>query len=503
MNRQLSAQPLEPLGLLVTLVVTAFLLAYLPLAQAGALFALAGGALLLLRWPWLIWPAVGAVLPVAASIGIGMVSLADLLLAGALGLWFINGVRQRTLRTAHSPLLTLTLLWVLAQCFALLGAVDLVEGVAEVVKWAEFALILAVAPTMLSGAQARWLVVGLLIGGVGQAALGLYQFVNQIGPDWFIVLGRFMRASGTFGQPNPYAGYLGLCLPVAVSLAIWAWGQSWLGEAAHGAETGSWHRLLLRLCPALFYSAVSMIVLAGIVASWSRGAWLGMAAGLITVVALRSRAALAASSVALLLAMIALLFGAFQPQIIPQPVADRLVDLPAYFGLTDILTQPVTDENFSVIERLAHWVAALRMWEQAPWFGVGPGNYAAVYPAVRLTRWEDALGHAHNIYLNVLAETGVFGLTAYLLLWGGAILWTWRQFRQAALRSYTGALAIGILGVLAHLSIHNLFDNLFVQGIYLHVALLFAALISLAPAGSVSVISKQEAVEERVTPVPQ
>jgi O-antigen ligase len=474
----------------------------LPLAQAGALVALAGGALLLLRWPWLIWPALGAALPVAASIGIGRVSLADVLLAGALGLWFIDGVRQRTLRIAHSPLLSLALLWVLAQCFALLGAIDLVEGVAEVVKWVEFALILAVAPTMLSGTQARWLVIGLLIGGAGQAALGLYQFVNQIGPDWFIVLGRFMRASGSFGQPNPYAGYLGLCLPVALSLAIWAWGQSWLATAERReGEAGAWRHRLLHLGPALFYSAVSAMLLAGLLASWSRGAWLGMAAGLITVVALRSRAALASSGVALLLVMIGLLFGSFQPQIMPQPVAERLVDLPAYFGLTDVLSQPVTDENFSVVERIAHWVAALRMWEQAPWFGIGPGNYAAVYPAVRLPRWEEALGHAHNIYLNVLAETGVFGLTAYLLLWGGAILWTWRQFRQAALRSYTGALAIGILGVLAHLSIHNLFDNLFVQGIYLHVALLFAALMSLATTGSA--ISGQVEVEESVQSVPQ
>ena len=50
----------------------------------------------------------------------------------------------------------------------------------------------------------------------------------------------------------------------------------------------------------------------------------------------------------------------------------------AYFGLTDVLSQPVTDENFSVVERIAHWVAAQRMWAQSPWFGVGPGNYAVV-----------------------------------------------------------------------------------------------------------------------------
>ena len=92
---------------------------------------------------------------------------------------------------------------------------------------------------------------------------------------------------------------------------------------------------------------------------------------------------------------------------IPSSLTDRMADLPTYLGLGmwEVVRQPITDSNFSVIERLAHWIAALRMWELSPWLGIGPGNYAAVYPQVRLPRWEEPLGHAHNIYLNVLAET--------------------------------------------------------------------------------------------------
>jgi O-antigen ligase len=147
-------------------------------------------------------------------------------------------------------------------------------------------------------------------------------------------------------------------------------------------------------------------------------------------------------------------------------------------SLSDVLSQPVTDENFSVIERVAHWVAALRMWEQAPWLGIGPGNYAIAYPAVRVLRWDDPLGHAHNIYLNTLGETGLVGLAMFLLFWGVSLVWVWRQARQA--RSYDArwwsALAIGVFGVLVHLNVHNFFDNLFVQGIYLHIALWLASL---------------------------
>jgi O-antigen ligase len=55
------------------------------------------------------------------------------------------------------------------------------------------------------------------------------------------------------------------------------------------------------------------------------------------------------------------------------------------------------------------------MARQRPALGVGFGNYEAAYPQYRLMSWPFALGHAHNYYLNLLSETGVAGLAAYLL----------------------------------------------------------------------------------------
>ena len=182
---------------------------------------------------------------------------------------------------------------------------------------------------------------------------------------------------------------------------------------------------------------------------------------------------------------------------IPSSLTDRLADVPAYLGLGmwEVVQQPVTNSNFSVIERLAHWIAALRMWEMSPWLGVGPGNYAAVYPKVHLPRWEEPLGHAHNIYLNVLAENGLIGLFAYLVMWGGVIGWLLYQRRQKGIArrgmqfrageestasgAWNTALILGVMGVIVHLSVHQLFDFLYVQGMYLHVALWLGAAVAL------------------------
>jgi hypothetical protein len=66
-----------------------------------------------------------------------------------------------------------------------------------------------------------WLVAALLAAAAVQGIYGLYQFVFRVGPEWFLIQGRFMRASGVFGQPNPFGAYLGLSLPVAFSLTLW------------------------------------------------------------------------------------------------------------------------------------------------------------------------------------------------------------------------------------------------------------------------------------------
>ncbi len=169
------------------------------------------------------------------------------------------------------------------------------------------------------------------------------------------------------------------------------------------------------------------------------------------------------------------LLGTFSPEIIPEPIAARMSNLPAYIGASHMMSDPITDENFAVIERVAHWIAAVRMWELAPWLGIGPGNYAVAYPDVRLTRWEDALGHAHNIYLNVLAETGIIGLSAFLLLWIGALVWLISGRRRLPKPGWGDALTLGVVGVLVHLAVHSGFDNLFVQGLYIQLGLWLTA----------------------------
>jgi len=131
----------------------------------------------------------------------------------------------------------------------------------------------------------------------------------------------------------------------------------------------------------------------------------------------------------------------------------------------------VTDENWAVVGRMAHWQAALGMLAASPITGVGIGNYGAAYPAYALPGWEDPLGHAHNYYLNIAAETGLVGLGAYLALLATAFGLCWWARRRSE-SSFARALAMGTLGALVAQSTHNLFDNLWVHGMWTYAGLL-------------------------------
>jgi O-antigen ligase len=108
------------------------------------------------------------------------------------------------------------------------------------------------------------------------------------------------------------------------------------------------------------------------------------------------------------------------------------------------------------------------------WWGVGFGNYEPAYSDYALINWPYPLGHAHNYYLKLLAETGVVGLLAY----GG--LWT-AVFGQAIriLKQHDGlkrGIVLGLLAAFAALAVHHLVDKLYVNNIYIHLGVMLGLL---------------------------
>jgi O-antigen ligase len=114
------------------------------------------------------------------------------------------------------------------------------------------------------------------------------------------------------------------------------------------------------------------------------------------------------------------------------------------------------------------------MAQANPWLGVGFGNYEVAYSNYNLINWKLALGHAHNYYLNVFAETGIIGLISYVALWLSVMLLTWRTRRHPD--PLARLIAVGLLGTWTYLAVHSLTDNLYVNNLFLHLGVMLGIL---------------------------
>lgn len=182
------------------------------------------------------------------------------------------------------------------------------------------------------------------------------------------------RAVSTLGSPVDLGAYLGALLPLALTRAR-AGGQRALGWL-----------FLLSIC-------------AGLLATLSRGAWLGAAAGAAAYLALEDPARLKERGFKLLGALLlAALVGAAALRLSGRPMAD------------------------SDAQRPLVWRTAWALFLEHPLLGTGPDTFEQDFRKHREERYVRLMGserfqaYAHNDLLQALATTGLAGTLAYLAL---------------------------------------------------------------------------------------
>lgn len=463
--RALLPAPLQ-LGFGAAAVGCALLIGGLPLPWAFGLL-LAGAALI----GMLIDPAVGLCLAVASIPLQELVPLPlDLtvthVMGGlALGAWLLGSLGRRELRIERELLLPWTLFLLVLLLASGLTPYNAVDALKQTMRWILAFLAFAIAlATLTTPRRAAWLIATILLAASLESLVGLRQFLSGDGPESFEV-GAFVRAYGTIGKPNTFAGYLELAWPLGAALTV-ALAQRWWRQPRQplllGALAGS--------------AAATLICLAGIGASYSRGAWLGSLAAGAAMIALEER-----RRVVPLLALLAALGGVvvFKPELLPASVAERATSITKNFQIFDAGRVTVTDDNFAVVERMAHWQAGAGMFLDRPWLGVGPGNFNLAYPRYFVGRWSESQGHAHNYYIHIAAEAGLPGLLAYLLLIG-AVAATGLRAARATRGTAWHAAAIGGCGIIAAVLVHNLFENLHVLNFGIHMSAVWGLLAVLA-----------------------
>ncbi len=258
-------------------------------------------------------------------------------------------------------------------------------------------------------------------------------------PSWLVnVKGEtILRAFSLFSDPHMFSFYLGLILPWLIVLLPQT-------RSFKQMKTGS----LL---------AIYGFLLAALLLTFSRGAYLALIVTFLVLAGLLWQY-LAAKKTALLLCLSLLIF------IIPgTPIADR------FYSSFDF-------GEGSNMGRLEMWQEAGQTGLGHIWQGVGLGNYSLMVDSV--------LGYrnpitAHNLYLDIFSEMGVFALIVWLVLILGTIgqlFWKVKNTRQEQRYLY-----LGLIGSLLYFSVHSFFETAIYSPIILALLMITLGLATFRP----------------------
>lgn len=363
----------------------------------------------------------------------------------------------KTIRFAADPLRVPLLLLLFASVLSLVNAPDLFRGIALIGQLLVGYLVYFCAVNLLSRSNLWPTLAALWIGAALVAVFGLYQFVGDYlglapsvtglvpsysGSEVF----GFARITGPSLEPLYFANYLLLPMLTAAAFLI--------GTRGKGR---------IRL--------VGLLALVGVVLvlTLARGAFLGLAAGLLLIGVRYWRSLLHPKVIVTGLAVVAITASA-AVWLLLQTAQGTESPLEAFGRQLG-----VTGHDVSSQQRIGTVEAAAELVREYPITGVGVGNFGHYYQDPRTTAGDEQVSQTvHNQPFETLVETGVIGLAALALV--GFVLLkrtieAWRKVRGAFL---TAALAGSAAAVLAIFVQAQTFSALYLMHVWFAIGLLVA-----------------------------
>jgi O-antigen ligase len=210
-------------------------------------------------------------------------------------------------------------------------------------------------------------------------------------------------------------------------------------------------------------AAVLAVLLAGLGATWARAAWLGAAAGVVTLMTLGVD-----RRVRLALALLTLLLVGLGAVLLPR--------WPAVYAEVRSIGSLEANKN-----RIAIWRAVPKMIGDHPVVGTGFGTFGLAYPQYRLPDSPDLMPpFAHNLLLNAAVEMGMFGLVAIVAVCAVGLASSWRWMTRSPRGSPERTVAATVLAALVALLANQLVDGTVMS---VHVGFGFFALLALGAVG--------------------
>jgi O-antigen ligase len=344
------------------------------------------GLFLLVLADWISGPALVLLslpLPAVYSAGDLRVAAAAPVTAAVVLAWTYRlGVSRRSVALGALPA-GAALLLMAAFVLTTITAQSVPDSVRELANFGLLMCFLAVATDELAHDRERLrAMIGLAVAvGAATGVLAVLEMVGVIPGEFPRYDTAFNRAALGFGQPNA----LGLFLAVLVPLGV------------H-------QRAMARdLAERLAANVALVLIAVGLVASFSRGAWLAVLGGAIALLLTGERRFV----MRIWLGTLALAAA---------------VDVVTGGAIRDTVTRSIGD--WVIEQRAALMLAGVLMFLAHPFVGVGPGGYAVSLErfGAQIPQLWDYLPTPHNAYVQMAAEAGVIGLIAFAVFLGTSLV---------------------------------------------------------------------------------
>jgi len=176
------------------------------------------------------------------------------------------------------------------------------------------------------------------------------------------------------------------------------------------------------------------ILLAALVFSYARGAWLAAVIGAIAWWLLRKKLLLYAWIAAIILVIGTMAWLQTDSRYLRYAHDYRTTIFHENFG--EHITATYQLKDMSTAERFYRWIAGLRMIEDHLWTGTGPATFYGQYKPYAVPAFKTWVSHnpehstVHNYYLLTLIEQGIPGLLVFLLLCTAVLLYAQRLYHR-------------------------------------------------------------------------
>ncbi len=212
-------------------------------------------------------------------------------------------------------------------------------------------------------------------------------------------------------------------------------------------------------------SFVFLVLITAMVLSYTRAAWLSLVVAFVVYLIFKFKVRF--YTVAVIGLTLLSLFLIFRTDImikLEKNDQDSATDINKHLkSISNIST------DASNLERINRWNSALRMFEQRPFWGWGPGTYQFNYAPFQkssemtiISTNAGDMGNAHSEYIGPLAEQGVLGMLAMILIvttviYTGTNLYSREKDQQ--LRSLILGILLGLVSYFAHGTLNNFLDT--------------------------------------------